>query len=80
MKEGQKERSQEVRPMHNNPLSLFQLWHFSISEEMKNWGANHGKWQNWKENAVENGRDAQHVYNGAITQDKKRQSFNILQR
>lgn len=75
MKEGQKERSQKVRP------SPFQLWHFSISEEMKNWGANHGKWQNWKEKiAVENGRDAQHIYNGAITQDKKHQSFNILQR
>lgn len=30
---------------------------------MKNWGANHGKWQNWKEKiAVENGRDAQHIY------------------
>lgn len=58
--------------MHYRSLGVSQQWHSSTSKKpgkptMKN--GNIGKI------TVENGRDAQHLYNGAITQDKKRQEF-----
>lgn len=59
--------------MHYKSLGVSQQWHSSTSK--KTWEANHEKWQHWKKTTVENGRDAQHLYNGAITDDKKHQKF-----
>lgn len=51
--------------MHNKSLGVSQQWHSSTSK--KTWGANNEKRQNWKEITVENGRDAEHSYNGSIS-------------